>query len=370
MKIRLKKIQNGIYLGILLLIIKTVFYYSTVLPYNNFADVILQCATVILFVIEIIKQRYSYKTLLIYAIVAFASMFSCYKVGEWGMLISVITILAIRRENLCNVLDFIYTYELLFVVLNIVIAIFSLPFGGTITSTYYGETVLTLGFVHRNALSCFIFNLLLLWIWKNYEKLTTKTILKILCVVMLLFFLIKTKTTAIIMSFVIILNFLFRKTKSESRLLEFTTAMVIPAFSYGFYWMITHFGSMFSLFIDRMLTYRVQQSAYLFSKYGVSFWGQAINDLNAVWDSVWQLNGKLTFDCLYTYLLISRGIVWIVLIGVLFILLASKRNNKVNIFLIAWALYGVTEVGGTNCYQLFPILLVTLLFDNKIKEIT
>lgn len=369
MKIKYPKIKNGVYAGLFLLTLKTVLYSSAVIPYNSVVDNILQYAAVICFVFSIMKQGYSTKTLCIYAVITLSSVYSCSRVGEWGMLISVISILAIRKENINNVLHFIYSYELFFVVMNIFLSLVFLPFGGGVTSTYKGETVLTLGFSHRNSLSCFIFNLMLLWIWENYKQINYKKIIVLLCMVAVVFTYVKTKTTAIIMLIVLVMLVLFRRAKGNSKLLCFATATVVPAFTCFFYWLVNNYNNMFTFAVDKLLTYRVQQNAYIFSKYGLSFFGQNISDLNAQWDSVWKLSGRVTFDCLYTYLFVSRGIVWVLIISLVFLLLAIKKNNKVNIFLIAWAFYGISEVAGVNCYQCFPVLLSATLFDEKIKEI-
>ena len=40
-------------------------------------------------------------------------------------------------------------------------------------------------------------------------------------------------------------------------------------------------------------------------------------------------------------------------------LLSKKENIKINVFLIVWSLYAVTEVHPIYCYQCFPILLIS-----------
>ena len=88
--------------------------------------------------------------------------------------------------------------------------------------------------------------------------------------------------------------------------------------------------------------------------------GQNLNNTNAVWDSVWQLSGTVTFDNIYTYLLINIGIIWLVLLGILFYRISFMKNAKYNLFLIVWALYGITEVHGINPVMVFPILLIAV----------
>ena len=61
----------------------------------------------------------------------------------------------------------------------------------------------------------------------------------------------------------------------------------------------------------------------------------------------------------------QQGIIWLVTIILLFYKLNQLNNDKINFAIIAWAIYGITEVHGLNVYMLFPILLVSELFDKK-----
>lgn len=63
--------------------------------------------------------------------------------------------------------------------------------------------------------------------------------------------------------------------------------------------------------------------------------------------------------------MISRGIVFIILCFTIFVLLSRKKSNKINIFIIVWALYSITEAAGLNCFLSFLIMMSVFLFDRK-----
>lgn len=72
-----------------------------------------------------------------------------------------------------------------------------------------------------------------------------------------------------------------------------------------------------------------------------------------------------TFDNIYTDILMRQGAIWLLVIAVLFYRLARKRNDSFNFAIVAWGIYGITEVHGLNVYMLFVILLVNELFENS-----
>ena len=82
------------------------------------------------------------------------------------------------------------------------------------------------------------------------------------------------------------------------------------------------------------------------------------------YDSVYRLN-YFTFDNIYTDITMQQGLIWVIILAVLFFLIAIKRNDANNFAIIAWGVYGITEVHGLNVYMLFVVLLVNELFFKK-----
>lgn len=127
-------------------------------------------------------------------------------------------------------------------------------------------------------------------------------------------------------------------------------------------------GNLIAEAVNALLSDRIKLGAYGVSHYGYSFLGQKVAKTNIVWEAEWGFNG-FTFDNIYTYLAVNQGIIWILLLSVLFYYLAKKEDLKTSIFIIIWALYGITEVHGLNGFISFPILLVVSLFEHRVFEI-
>ena len=118
--------------------------------------------------------------------------------------------------------------------------------------------------------------------------------------------------------------------------------------------------------IDKLLSSRVKLGAYGYDKYGITFLGQNLSNYKVTWDQEWRLNAH-TFDDVYTYCAMNVGIVWLVLITVMFYKLADRHSDKINIFIIIWALYGISEVHVLNGYVFFPILMIMMTFEPSVK---
>ena len=83
------------------------------------------------------------------------------------------------------------------------------------------------------------------------------------------------------------------------------------------------------------------------------------------WTPEWQLN-YFTLDCTYTSLWVNIGWMWIIILMVCFLMLAKRKEIKISLFIIMWALYAISEVHGLDAYLCFPILMVVLLLNNQI----
>jgi hypothetical protein len=116
--------------------------------------------------------------------------------------------------------------------------------------------------------------------------------------------------------------------------------------------------------MDTFLNARIRLGAYAYNRYGLTILGRNFLSFHAVWDEKWKLNW-FTFDCTYSYLMINMGVIWIVFIALIFWKLADYKSNKVNIAIVVWSLYAVSEVHALNSFLCYPILLTVLLFEKK-----
>ena len=115
--------------------------------------------------------------------------------------------------------------------------------------------------------------------------------------------------------------------------------------------------------LDKILSARIRLGAYGYNNYGITFLGQHVLTDEIQYDTTYRLS-YFTFDNIYTDIAIQQGLIWVVIVSIYFFI-GKKKNDASNFAIIAWGIYGITEVHGLNVYMLFVVLLVNELFQNK-----
>lgn len=371
-KIKLIKPQSLLYFGLLLMLIKVMFSFSDVLPYSDEIDKILSVLSAGILSIEIFKKRYSIKRLTIYIAVIILALYGVLITGQYGLLITVITCLAISDVDINKIIQFIFQYELLFFIINIIWSIFMSLLGSySLSMIIYGVKRYKFGFSHPNILSVILFNLIIMWIWLNFEKIRWKHLGFIFLISIISYYFTKTRTSFFDTLFVILMvALLIGKRKRVIKLYKYAAVLIVPALSIAFYFMIKLRLNNIPIItmLDSFLSARITLGGYAYVRYGVTMFGQNLQNMQVTWDEIWRLNSG-TFDCTYTYLLVNQGIVWLIVLAVGFFMLTRYKSNKINIAIIAWGLYAITEVHGLNGFMCFPVLLMSLLISKKNKDL-
>lgn len=368
--IRIPNIFNTdkeLHIGIFFASLKVFLSISAIFPSLSFIDTLLSVVAALMFMICIVNERYSIKTLVIYAIVTFLCMLTSINVGNLGILLTVLTCLAVVKRNFNKAIECMFVCELTFGIVNVLFSLVYSLFGN---SSFFmdveGVKRFTFGFSHPNIFSIYLFNLVLMWIWLNFGHITKKNMLIIIFFEILAYSGAKTRTAVLNMIILIVLLFLGSRMTKKHFVLTTLAKYITPVCAI-FTYIVTYFyttGNHFIRILDDFLSYRIRLGAYILNNFGVTLIGQPISDKSVVWDPYWQLT-EFTFDNIYTYFISSIGIVWLILICIIFYKLAKKKNVKINICIILWALYGITEVQGINAYILFPLVLSALIFDKS-----
>jgi hypothetical protein len=375
MLLKLPKPKTALQWGMLIMVIKVSFSFSKIIPYTDGMDNVLSLLAVAVLTWCIIYDNfYSPKLLIIYGLVSVCALYTSIVTSNYGFLITVIMCLAIRKHNIDSIIRFIFRYELFFLIVHICIAVISsCLFGTSISSveTTYGWRSLryNFGLGNANTVSVYAFNLIAMWVWLNFEKIKAKHIVNIIIISIILYFFTKTRTSFIEM---LILAGLLIITYHKNKSGKFFTAIaksITAVFSIIFYALIRLYinGNEVALLMDKFLNARIRLGAYAYNQYGLTILGRNFLNFHATWDEQWKLNW-FTFDCTYSYLTINMGIIWIILIALIFWKLASYKSNKINIAIIVFSLYAVSEVHALNPFLCYPIILTALLFDKKGKQ--
>ena len=368
-KVKAPRVNTFVDLGLLLFVLKTGFDVSGILPHNTIVDNITIVVGLGAFVIAVLQQNYSAGTLFKYAMITVLSLCSTLTSGQSVIIITVITILAIRQLDFTKVIRKIRIWSTWFICIHSICFLIQLLLGNAkmFSTDAQGRVRASFGFGHANTFSIYLFNIILMWVWENYEKLSWKHVAMIFLIETAAFMLTNSRTSYLCVIVFLLLLVLILYSKSSLRWLNKVAGLIFPILSVlalVSYKLLLD-GNMTIRLIDDALTGRITLGAYAFQKDGLSFIGQKMSFGKIAWTPEWQLN-YFTLDCTYTSLWVNIGWMWIIILMVCFLMLAKRKEIKISLFIIMWALYAISEVQGLDAYLCFPILMVVLLLNNQI----
>ena len=352
--------------AILIMLIKTVLSLSVVIPYNNYMDIMLTAVAIVLFVIDILSQGYTVKALLLCGTLSLVALYSCITVGNSALLVTIITCLAIRSKDFDRKIEFIYSYTLFFFVLHTALAIVMWLIGSS--EIYVIGTAgirFHLGFGNRNRLAIYLFNMAIMWIYLNFDKIKWMNIFLILLFGGGVYVITATRTNFVEIIVTVFLLSLYRFVPNTARrLLDKMCRYLFPLLFALTMILVIEFSKQnpVAIMVDTLLSSRIRLGAYAYLRDGFTIFGQSVS-YTAVWDEVYRLS-SFTFDNIYTYFAMSQGIIWAILLSVCFFFLSKRCGDREKFAIIVWILYGMTEVHGLNCYMCFPLLITTYLLKD------
>lgn len=370
-KVKAPRVNTFVDLGLLLFVLKTGFDVSGILPHNTIVDNIIIVVGLGAFVISVLQQHYSANTLFKYAMVTALSLCSTLASGQSVIIITVITILAIRQLNFTTVIRKLRIWSTWFLCVHSICFALLYFMGQTqlFSTDGQGRVRASFGFGHANSFSIYVFNIILMWIWEKYDELSWKNVFAVAVIDTVLFQLTDSKTFYFCaLVFLLLLMVILCKKLPVGWIIE-AAKLIFPTLSLLFlsaYGLLLK-GNLLIRALDKALTGRITLGAYALQKYGVSFMGQKLNFGSMTWTPEWQLN-YFTLDCTYTSLWINIGWLWTIILIGCFFLIAQKGSIKTSVFIIMWALYAISEVHGLDAYLCFPILMISTLLDNKYKR--
>ncbi len=361
-----------LYFGILILTFKTTCSISSIIVISNIFDDILSISSAAILCVYTVSQIKNFKLLILYLLFMGLGLLSANITGQSVILITIITIFALCSEQIDNAIKFIFYFEVIFLIINISIFVLLCLFGSySFFKNYGGRIRCDFGFNHPNVFSSFLFNIILMWIWLNYKKITARHYISIIFISIIAYLFSGTRTSLVLSILTILLLFVSKRSK-KSKFLFYTASVIVPLISILIMFCIVYYTSDIAIinYIDKLLSARIRLGAYAYENFGITFFGQNLENINVTWDPYWGFN-EFTFDCSYSYLIMNNGLIWLLIISLFFCFLAKRKNNKINLFIIIWSLYAITEIHGLNCFYCFPILLIAyfVFYNNKEMQI-
>lgn len=360
MKLKIPLPNTLFRLGLLLMMVKTLISISLIVPYSGAADDILSVLAALCLTGSILQKRFAPKTLLGFSLMAALALLSTVQNGTLSLLLTVITCLAFYKEDFDKAIRFLLFWEGAYVAVHMVLSLF---FQERAFTSVSGEMRYNFGFSHPNGFAVLLMNLTAMWCWLHYESLRPRHLCA--CVLSALFFYCFTGSRSMLLG-VSALMALTAAEKRGGKWIKRAAAVCVPVVSAAEYYLWTHYtaGNRLVRLIDEILSTRVKLGAYALEHFGVSVFGQNLQSITVSWDEYWRL-GSFTFDDIYSFLFVNFGLVWLIVAAVLFYRAARSRPAKYSVFIILWALYGMTETHVRNPYLFFPILLVSASMEDS-----
>lgn len=362
-----------LYFALALCSLEQTWFFSDVFPFSDGVDTILRLIYILAITVVFLLQDYSPKLYLAYGLLGAACVLTRLGSGLMFWIISVITILALRQEDISDVFRLLrrcLTLSLLILAL----AFFLKYFQGQrqfFEIDNVGRRRVRLGFLHANSLSTYFFNLMLLWVWEKYDSIGPRAIAGLLLTAVAMYLLTDSRTAFLCEILLCLMIVLAKYGGRAAGLLHVGAKWTAPAaavfmLACSVMWLAPT-RSPFVEKVNRLLSIRVYLSAYAVSHFGFTLFGQSMPLDPVTVSPEWPIP-FFTLDCVYSFFCCCIGAVWLILICVSFYKLGKLRDPRISIFLILWALYGVSETLTLYVFFFSPLLLISILFRPSSAE--
>lgn len=357
------------------LIIKVTALYSALMPWSSLVDNL--C---IVFVIGVTFAKLTRLTmplgrLLTLAILSLFALYTCVTMGQYDLLVTLLAIILLIDEDLEEYISLMLKIQAWLLVAHLAGSTLLSLLGDSRRFWFIANDRLRFkgGYDHSNVLSCFIQSCLLMFAWLRFRRITPNQFGWMTVVTVLTFIISRSRAGLLLNIFTLLILILAQNdNKLVKKLLDFAFPLLFPA-QVAFIFLAQKYytsGNGAAHLLDTLLTGRIKYAAYGYLRSGLTLLPRYLDyaDSGVVsWTPEWNLN-TFTFDCLYSFLLMQMGILWIVVISALFIWMRKKLDFRNKIFLLIWMLFSVVEIHGLNCFKFFPLLLISTLLSEKGAE--
>lgn len=362
-----------LYFALAIYVLEQVLFFSDIFPFSVGTEKVLKLIYVLTIAVVFLLQDYSPKLYLAYGLLGAACVLTRLGSGLMFWVYSVITILALRQEDILDVFRFLrwcLTISLLILTLAFAVKYFQGQ-RQFIEIDNVGRRRVRLAFVHANTLAIYILNLILLWIWEKYDSIGPKAIASLLLISLAVYLLTDCRTAFLCEMLLCLMIILAKYGGKAAGLLHFGARWAAPAaavfmLACSMMWLAPNRGPFLEK-ANHLLSGRVYLSAYAVKHFGFTLFGQSM-PLDPVTVSPEWPTPFIALDCVYSVFCCCIGAIWLILICVSFYKLAKLRDLRISIFLILWAFYGASETLTLYVILFSPLLLVSILFRPSSAE--
>lgn len=353
-------------IGFISLLIRLICNYSDILQLPGVLDTMLGVVFVACMLLVLIDEKLTGLQLFAVAAAGVVCIYSYTRIDNYYLLATYFCMVASKHVNLKYVLNWSYKVRAVMLTFHVAAYIITLIQNPASIEYVYRDGVLRHSFFmsHANTFSMFMIWTIFEYLYVNYENLTLPSLMIVTVInASLNYFTLSTTNTVIsvVVLLLILFNKLFPQWKMDAVRWFVKYAYVILSV---FFCLITVYyrkltGSLMEIYnwLDDFFTGRLIYGAYMYEKYGATFFGQSFKlRQNDYWNGYW-FNG-IACDNTYMWHLVSFGIVFLVILSVLFFAVAGKVRRQDTIFLSVYILYAVTEIYVTNAVLCFSLILL------------
>lgn len=356
----------------IVLIVKVTATTSVIMPWNSQVDNLCIVFAIAVMILKICRLTLPLGRLLALAGMGLWTLYTCVSIGQYDLLVTIVAICLLIDEDLDEYIPLMLRVQTFVLIAHIAVSGFLSLIG---KDAYFWRWTndrfrFNGGFFHANVLSSYILSCMLMFSWKQFGRITANQFAGMACIAALSFILTKTRTGLLLNVILLLLIYLTQnKNQLVIKLVNAAFLLLFPALSGLIFWTTKQYtsGSSIAMVLDDILTGRIKYAAYAYLRSGTTLLPRYLDyaDVGQIsWTPEWNLN-TFTFDNLYSFIFMQLGMVWIVIITVMFFLLFKKFNLRNRLFLLIWMLYSIVEVHGLNCFKFFPLILLSTLLSEK-----
>ncbi len=342
-----------------LMAVKSLLSYSRVIPFFDLMDNLILVAALGCFGLVLLFQDLSRMEFALSLLVGVLSVITCLIIDDYSILITVMTVYALRKYDIKAFVKVVFWVQLAVVLFH---AVWSSCYALGVSSEPFmlvsaDRQRFTFGFVHANTFAVLTLSLIMMYLWLYPSGCYWMKMAGAVVTMVAVYLFIDTRTF-LIAGLLGIGMLLWVHMKNPCEILRTAVRWVIPCLAGGMLVLMLLFnvGSGIAVFANRVLNSRIHLGAYALKELGISLFGQNVPFYEYIDPTVSGLT-SFTFDNVYSYLLVQGGVVWIGLLWLAYYRVSKHASSRDCVMLLIWAVYGLCENVVLNGYFLFPVFL-------------
>lgn len=356
------------YWATILTVIKVFFTSSELITLPSEVDTAMTVLIAFLFMIKIISQLYTKKQLIMIAVAGVLILYVSLICKEFVIMLSYLAIISMKGIDVRKVIKIALPIKVILVMIHIII--YCINFENIAISYYTQDGIVrhTLLLGHPNMTAGLLMWMIFEYIYLHYEKVNIGTYLTSIALAGIIYWLTQSRTMLIVFIIFIILLWIEKHYKNAqifitvSRNLLFILSILVISLSI-FYHYIPYSNK-----IDDALSRRITLGKIAIDRYGISILPQKVDYTSVVqWENKYRTN--LVLDSLYTRSAVTYGLLILLILILTFHRKSKYITSQEALFIIMFAVTGITENYVLNAYICFPLLFLgKMIYEEKVDK--